>query len=103
VGVGRRSGQAADQVSGFLRSSHPAADVAADVAAGFFGAAGDALDVHLGPEPHHVRRPVQLFAGLVEGGQQPKYCTSQPTQRRVFGQNRFTGAGKWIASRAAAR
>jgi hypothetical protein len=28
-----------------------------------------------------------------------KYCTSQPTQRRVFCQNRSTNAGKRIASR----
>jgi hypothetical protein len=33
----------------------------------------------------------------------PKYCTSHPTQRRVFWQNRSSNAGKWIASRAARR
>jgi hypothetical protein len=33
----------------------------------------------------------------------PKYWTSQPTQRRMFWQNRSTTFGKWIASRAARR
>ena len=33
----------------------------------------------------------------------PKYCTSQPTQRRRFWQNRSTSGGKCIASRAARR
>ena len=40
-----------------------------DVAAGFFGAAQDALDVHLGPEPDHVRGLGEVLAGLIEGGQ----------------------------------
>ncbi len=41
----------------------------ADVAACFFGAAQDALDVHLGPEPDNVRRLDQVLAGMIEGGQ----------------------------------
>ena len=36
------------------------------MAAGFFGAAEDALDVDLGPELHHMRRLGQLLARLVE-------------------------------------
>jgi hypothetical protein len=39
-----------------------------DVASGFFRAAEDALDVHLRPEPHDVRRLGQLLAGLFPGG-----------------------------------
>jgi hypothetical protein len=43
----------------------------ADVAAGFLGAAEDALDVHLCPEPDGVRgnREVGRVGGLVPGGQ----------------------------------
>jgi hypothetical protein len=40
-----------------------------DVPAGFLAAAEDAFDVHLRPEPHHVRRLGQLGACLLERGQ----------------------------------
>ncbi|MDT7715322.1 MAG: hypothetical protein QOH09_1314 [Pseudonocardiales bacterium] len=38
----------------------------ANVPTGFLGAAEDALDVHLRPEPDHVRGFDQLFARLIE-------------------------------------
>jgi hypothetical protein len=41
----------------------------ADMAAGFFGPAEDALDVHLLAEPRHVSGLGQLLAGLLPGGQ----------------------------------
>jgi hypothetical protein len=40
----------------------------ADVAAGFFGAAQDALDVHLFPESHDVSGLGQVLAGLSQVG-----------------------------------
>jgi hypothetical protein len=46
---------------------------------------------------------VEVRAPRFWGSTVPKYCTSQPTQRRVFCQNRSSSAGKWMASRAARR
>jgi hypothetical protein len=41
----------------------------ADVSAGFFGAAEDSLDVHLGPEADNVGGFGQLCAGFLPGWQ----------------------------------
>jgi hypothetical protein len=41
----------------------------ADVAASFFSAAEDALDVHLGAEAHHMRGLGQILACLFPGRQ----------------------------------
>jgi hypothetical protein len=38
------------------------------MSAGFFGAAEDAFDVYLFPEPRHVSGLGQVLAGLVPGG-----------------------------------
>jgi hypothetical protein len=46
---------------------------------------------------------VEVRGAAFWGSTVPKYCTSQPTQRRVFCQNRSSSAGKWMASRAARR
>ena len=54
----------------------------ADVAAGLLGAAEDALDVHLRPEPDGVRRRGQVLAGLVEGRQRRRRCRGRRTPWR---------------------
>jgi hypothetical protein len=57
----------------------------------------------LGPRDRPPQGGMEMRAPRRCGSIVAKYCTSQPTQRRRFWQNRSTIFGKWIASRAARR